>query len=144
MAQARELATSLTDNSTGITDCYIDDIPPICVEEGLNTERCTATVSLAIDSFSTPISQGGPIARGTILSLTKLLGEGTMQDAKVILGWKMDSHLLSISLSDDKYACWTKDTEAMITKQGCSFALFETTVGRLEHVGHIMPALRNL
>jgi hypothetical protein len=30
----------------------------------------------------------------------------------------------------------------MIKKWGCAFALFETTVGRLENIGHIIPAVR--
>jgi hypothetical protein len=54
----------------------------------------------------------------------------------------MDIHLLTVALSNDKYTCWTLDTEAMIKRRDCAFALFETTTGRLEHVGHIIPAVR--
>jgi hypothetical protein len=37
-----------------------------------------------------------------------------MQDVKLILGWKMDSHLLTIALGDEKYSCWTIDIYAML------------------------------
>jgi hypothetical protein len=83
---------------------------------GKTSRERIASRIVSIDVFARPVSQDEPIACDTILSLTKLLGEGTMQDAKVILGWKMDSHLLAIALSDDKYACWTKYIGTMIKK----------------------------
>jgi hypothetical protein len=103
MAKSRALAILLPDNSIGISDCYIDNFPPICVDEGSNVERCAAEVVLAIDVFVRPVSQDEPIVCDIILSLTKVFGEGTTQDVKLILGWKMDIHLLTIARSDDKY-----------------------------------------
>jgi hypothetical protein len=143
MAKARALATSLPDNSTGITDCYINDIPPIYVDEGSNVERCAEAIALAIYVFYRPVSQDEPIVCDIIMSLTKLFGKGTMQDVKLILGWKMDIHLLTIDLSDGKCTCWNLDINVMLKKRGFPFALFETTVGRLEHVDHIIPAVRH-
>jgi hypothetical protein len=117
MAKACALATSLPDNSINITDCYIDDIPSICVDQGPNTELCVEAVTLAMYMFLPgPYPRTSPLHVTPSCHLPSCLAKEPCRILKVILGWKMDSHLLTIALSDEKYAYWTTDIEAMNKK----------------------------
>ena len=45
--QAKEMALTLPIKDVGLVDVYIDDMPPICVNIGMNAERCVAAIPLA-------------------------------------------------------------------------------------------------
>jgi hypothetical protein len=66
-----------------------------------------------------------------------------MQDLMITLGWEMGSHLLIIALSDDKSVCWSIDISKMISNCKASLAKFDTTVGWLERIVHIIPSVHH-
>jgi hypothetical protein len=143
MTQAYPIAFPMLDNSSGITDCYIDDLRPICVDIEDNAERCAAVVALTIDVFDRPLGEHQPLPWDVLLPLTKFTGEGMMADLKTILGSLIDSHLLLISLMEETFTSWSQDLQKMIQDKKCLTKFLEMTVGRLEHDAHIIPDMRH-
>ena len=48
------MALTLPIKDVGLVDVYIDDMPPICVDIGMNAEQCAAAVPLALHIVGHP------------------------------------------------------------------------------------------
>jgi hypothetical protein len=81
--------------------------------------------------------------REDLLSLSKFLAEATPVETRMILGWKIDSRRLLISLPPDKHISWCRDIQALLSVPLASHKLLETTIGRLNHAGFITPLARH-
>jgi hypothetical protein len=55
----------------------------------------------------------------------------------MILGWKIDSRRLLISLPADRHTSWCRDIQALLSAPLASHKLLETTIGHLNHAGFI-------
>ena len=78
--------------------------------------------------------------RADPLSLRKLEGDGTPSERKLVLGWLLDTREFKIYLPMDKAIGWIAEIKEILapdmkvkTKQ------IESTIGRLNHVGYILP-----
>ena len=74
-----------------------------------------------------------------------------MEEQKILLGWKLDTRSLAVSLPFDKFKAWGDGIMRMMEKGKTSFSELETLIGRLGHVSvviqhskHFMSRLRYL
>jgi hypothetical protein len=64
-------------------------------------------------------------------------------EVQIVLGWRIDTRRLEISLPDNKYQAWTGDVQQLIREGRCGLKELETLVGRLNHASYIMPNARH-
>ena len=143
-AKAREMIVQLpgSDND-GAVEPYIDDIITAMLDTPLNRQRIAAATLLAIHSISRPVSDDEPLPRDDMASIKKLLAEGTPAEVACLLGWDADTRRLLLSLPHDKFLAWSKDMQRLLQHGKATRAELDTLVGRLNHVGYIIPAARH-
>ena len=121
-------------------DGYIDDAIVVTLDIDDTVKRGQNSVPLAAYSIFRPLSQNEPIARNDTVSKRKLEGEGTPSEIKVVLGWTIDTRLLRIYLPPDKACHWITELREMLNENHrVKSKEIESTIGRLNHVGYIMP-----
>ena len=74
-----------------------------------------------------------------MLSADKLEAELQPDVIKKILGWVIHSSKFRIYLPTDKFLDWTKDINALLSKGIVRTKDLESTIGQLNHAGHILP-----
>jgi len=79
-----------------------------------------------------------PLPRDNLLSETKANAEGGMSEAQIVLGWKINTCTLIISLPDKKFEDWLHDLEYLINVTSATTKKLEMMDGHLNHVGHII------
>ncbi|MGH7974512.1 MAG: hypothetical protein ACREBR_03205, partial [bacterium] len=141
--QAADANVNLPPNDKGLVDCYIDDLISICLDLEDKAARCSAAVVLALHTMGRPVQLYEPIPRDDLLSFKKLFGEGRMEEIKVILGWEINSRRLTIALPKEKFSSWRHDIQMLCTSRHSTFKELDTLVGRLNHVGYIIPQARH-
>jgi hypothetical protein len=141
-AQARPMSVDVPVNDHGKADNYIDDMTPVCVHINDNADSCAAAAVLVFDFLSRPLDTNVPITREVLLSMVKLMGEGRFQKTKTVLGWTLYTRQLLVSLSSDKFSLWSSDIRRHIIRGSLVATKLETLVGRLEHVGYLIPLMR--
>jgi hypothetical protein len=77
-----------------------------------------------------------------LLSLGKLAEEGQLSQCFTVLGWDINTRCLTIALPKKKFSRWDKELGEIIAHKKVSFALLETTVGRLNHAASACPVMR--
>ncbi len=82
------------------------------------------------------------ITREDCLLLSKLVEEGRLSETFAVLGWDINTRLLTIALPKKKFLRWTKDLENIICKKKVSFALLESLIGRQNHAVTTCPLMR--
>ena len=136
-AQAEELAFPLeADNCKA--NMYINDITTVTIEKEDCIKRANAAVLLAMDVIGRRKDDRDPIKRNNLVSLNKLVAEGTLEETKILLGWKLDTRSLMISLPDEKYIAWSRSIYEIIDKGRTNHDEIESLVGRLGHVSLII------
>ena len=87
-----------------------------------------------------PLSINEQVDRADPLSLRKLEGDGTPSERKIILGWLLDTREFKIFLPADKVLLWIKEIDEILQgKRRVKAKTIESTIGRVNHVGYIMP-----
>ena len=142
-APAMEMAVDIPFNDEGLAECYLDDIPPVCVDIGQNAERCAAALPLALHILGRPVTTSEPIPRDDLLSVKKTLGEGQMAEQRVVLGWLYNTRTLRIELTSEKRLRWDADISSHLSRKSIRTEDLDSTVGRLGHVGGMLPASRH-
>ena len=122
-------------------DGYIDDAFMSFLEEHL--ERGSAILPLVIELLGRPVHASEETVRDDLLSLKKFLAEATPAEIKMILGWAIDTRRLLISLPDDKCIAWSRAIQTMLDSGRATVSDLETTVGRLNHCGFVIPTSRH-
>jgi hypothetical protein len=56
----------------------------------------------------------GPITREDCLSLSKLEEEGTLAEKFIVLGWEINTRLLTLALPSKKFTIWQKDLSTVL------------------------------
>ena len=126
--------------STAFYDGYIDDLIAMAVDLDDNVHRSQQALPLSAHSVFRLLHINDDPNRKDTLSLRKLSSEGRPDETKTILGWNVDTRAFRISLSEDKYKRWMIDMASLLTKYAKHKAkTIESTIGRLNHVGHIIP-----
>jgi hypothetical protein len=138
-------------SDSGQTDCYIDDLTTTIVESDENCTRASAAALLAISIIGRPLNPKDPIKRLDLVSLSKLQAEAALEEQKILLGWKLDTRSLQISLPFEKFKAWSDGIKSILRAKSTSFKELETLIGRLGHVTviiqhakHFMSRLRSL
>ena len=133
LATALPLSIEMDEKDTGKSDVYIDDITTVTVDIGSNKERAEAAVLLAMHIIGRPFNQNDPIKRLDLVSLSKLIAEARLEETKILLGWKLNTRTLKISLPFDKFKAWSNSIEKIIKSQRSTFKELESLIGRLGH-----------
>jgi hypothetical protein len=107
-----------------------------------NRDRALQAILLAIHVMCRPLSPNEPIFRDHCLSLGKLAEEGVLSERLTILGWIINTRLLTITLPAKKYKNWSADMKEIIKTKKVSFKKLESTVGRLNHAAGACPIMR--
>jgi hypothetical protein len=66
-----------------------------------------------------------------------------MDECKTVLGWFINTRSLSISLPSDNNFKWSFQLNATISAKRVSTKNLDVLVGRLNHLGSIIPMLRH-
>ena len=144
LAQARPTSVQVPVQATGRTDAFIDDLIRVFLDTKQGREREPHAVPLAVHVTSRPhAGKEEPVPRRPILSVEKLIAEGTPAEVQVVLGWDLDTRRLLILLPHDKYVAWSSDLETIVESGRVTFGELETLLGRLNHAGYIIPLSRH-
>jgi hypothetical protein len=138
----KDLDVYLFPDPRGKVEIYIDDGITVIPDINDNRLRGTNAMALAIHTICRPISPDEPIKRDDCLSLSKLSEEGTLAESATVLGWRINTRSLTISIPPDKYNSWRMDIEKILTKKKASHEEIETLIGRLNHASNILPIAR--
>ena len=104
-----------------------------------NLEQCKAAALLVIHATARPNHPDEPIPREEMEARNKLSAEAGLEETKTILGWLIDFCRLTISLPSNKFITWTESINEILTHGTSTAKELETTIGRLGHLGAIMP-----
>jgi hypothetical protein len=132
--------------NVGRVDGFIDDLINVFLDSPDNCRRQPHVVPLAMHVTSRPHAgeEEEPIPRRALLSISKLLAEGSPDEIQIVLGWRIDTRRLTIALPDDKFQAWMTDIEAIGTQKGrCAYEALDELTGRLNHSSFVMPASRH-
>jgi hypothetical protein len=105
--------------------------------------RGSAVLPFVIHLLSRPVAANEAMARDDVLSLKKFLAEATPDEQKVILGWQIDTRVMTIALPEHKYIAWARSITDMLDSTVVYFPELETMIGRLNHAGFIIPNARH-
>ena len=139
--EADELAVELPDRDI-VTDNFIDDLFQACLDKNGNGERIKHAVPLVLHTFFRPSNTQDSGPRDPIINMTKHAAEGKLEEVKVILGWKIDTHLFRVFLTKEKAADWLGDINTAIDLGHCEKDKLETLIGRFNHTGVIIHISR--
>jgi hypothetical protein len=89
-----------------------------------------------------PADKNEKILREDCLSLGKLAEEGFLSETPTILGWVINTRLLTISLPGKKFKYWDQDLVKVIKTKKVSFKDLEKILGRLNHAAMACPLMR--
>jgi hypothetical protein len=142
-SQARDLMIEIPLNDLGFVDIYIDDSVGIAPDLKDNPQRVNRAIPLAIKMFARPLDPNDPIPRVEIISLKKLQAEGRLEETKTVLGWEINTRLLTIYLPKDKQKTWSQDINTILTQHRVNTKQLEQNVGRLNHTASILPLMRH-
>jgi hypothetical protein len=140
IAQARPMAVRDPTTITAWTDSFIDDLIWIFLDTPENQEQEPHAVPLAIHVTSRPhMGEDEPVKRRGLLSEPKLEAEGTPAEVQIVLGWILNTRLLLLLLPGDKFEAWSADIRKIVEMKRATYGELESTIGRLNHVGFIIP-----
>ena len=126
-----------------VVDGYIDDSITIVLEKHDNLKRGQNAIPLLVRGAFRPTSPNEVVERKDGLQLVKLQGEGTPAERKIVLGWLLDTRELKIFLPMDKGLCWLNDIGEIIAPEArVKSKQIEQLIGRLNHVGYVLPQAR--
>jgi len=123
-------------------DDFIDDGIVIVPDLLDNTNRALQAMLLAIHILFRPLDPNEKIKRDDCLSLGKLQEEGFLSETPTILGWQINTRLLTISLPEKKFSIWDKELLDIIRTKKISFKELEKLIGRLNHTATACPIMR--
>ena len=80
--------------------------------------------------------------RADSMSLRKILAEGTPSEIKIVLGWLLNTRKFRIGLPKEKAIDWIASIDIVLERGHTWEGELHTIVGRLNHVGYIIPQAR--
>ena len=146
--EALEADVELESNRTAGVESYIDDLATAVLASKTNTqqvERAKAAVLMALHlQFRPHAAQQEPIERPETASERKLRAEGGMAEQIIYLGWLINTRAFTIGLPNDKAIAWSNAIRTILkSKSRISHPEMETLIGRINHVGFIIPQARH-
>ncbi len=122
-------------------DVYIDDLISLGLALPHIIPRLMTAVLVAVFCIFRPVHHLESNVRSATISIRKLLGEGQPAETKIILGWLINSHALTICLPPAKHLAWTSKIQCLLAQGHTSKPDLETLIGRLNHVSYIIHPL---
>jgi hypothetical protein len=120
---------------------FIDDRITVTPDIGSNRHRAVQAMLLAIHALCCPLDPNEPIPWDDCLLFGKLdEGEG-LSECPTILGWVVNTRLLTIVLPGKKFNRWNQDLSMILKWNKVSLAAMESTVGRLNHATMAYPIM---
>ena len=141
LEQVRELSVYVPDRKMA-ADGYIDDCLSLSIDEDDLVQKSQEALPLIIHSIFRPKDPEEPIERDDNISEKKLKAEGQPSEIRIMLGWQIDSRRMRISLPSTKAIAWANDIDNILTKNKTNQKELESVIGRLNHVGYILPTGR--
>ena len=137
----------LPKSQKGGTEGYIDDgaIAVLDSPETYNmVKRAREALPMANHLIFRPLAgKLEPCTRPDAQSIRKLAAEGQLRELLIFLGWEINSRSLMIALPKEKVQAWTQSIEEALNKITIDWDTAKTLVGRLNHVGYIIPSARH-
>ena len=131
----------------GGVDGYIDDGAMAVLDTPSNhrmVQRARQALPMATHLVFRPhAGPNEPIQRPDAQSVRKLLAEGKLREVLTLLGWHINSRDFTIGLPIEKVKAWIQSINEVIDKMIISWDEAKTLVGRLNHVGFIIPCARH-
>ncbi|KAL7552606.1 hypothetical protein ACHAWF_015843 [Thalassiosira exigua] len=127
------------------TEGYIDDGTLVVLDTAKTkamVKRAWEALPMANHLVFRPLNNE-PIPRPDAQSIRKLLAEGHLREILIFLGWQIDSRRFEISLPRDKARAWTASLLDVLKSFSASWDTIKTLVGRLNHIGLIIPSVRH-
>jgi hypothetical protein len=106
-------------------------------------ERVDKATVLAIHTIAHPRHKDEPIPREWMESVSKLAAEGGHEEIKLVLGWILDFRRLMVSLPKNKAVAWGSEILTLLQKGETTSAELESNIGRMVHVGMILPKIHH-
>ena len=122
-----------------VVDGYIDDLITCVVFTDKWLERAQNAAPLAIHCAFRPTDPSDSLPRADPISERKLKGEGTPDEKKTVLGWDIDTRKFRVYLPRKKAEEWKREISEIRKLETVATKRLETTIGRLNHAGHIIP-----
>ena len=139
--QSLPLVVDVPLSNVGKADVYLDDIIPVILDENDNFAGGRLAPALAIHLVSRELNCNEPLPRHPMMSLTKLKAEGALEETKIVLGWKLDTQRLQISLPDHKALAWCASINKLLSEKKSTFKELESLVGRLTHISMVIKSI---
>lgn len=106
-------------------------------------KRLALAAAVAIHVIFRPVHASEKSIRNTVVSLRKLSDDGALTEMKVILGWLLNTRAFLLSLPPEKFTAWAGEIHRLLANGYTTKKELHTLVGRLNHVGHIIPFSRH-
>ena len=142
-AQTRPLSVEIPETAISKSDVFLDDNINVGLDTPENRPKLKAAVPLAVDVMSRKVAPMEPIPRSALLNKDKMSAEGALEETKIVLGWKLDTRRLMISLPDHKYEAWTGQIREILQTKRVTAKTLETVLGRLTNAASILPMARH-
>ena len=139
--QARPLMVETPDHDL-MCDGFIDDGIMFGVESKENNTKLIHAGPLVVEAIFRVAGEVFDYGRDPALSAVKLAAELQPDTSKLVLGWLIDTIRFRIYLPVEKCLDWSRDIRALVTKGIVRTKELESTIGRLNHAGHILPLAR--
>ena len=150
-AEARELLVDFPVAPGGKCDVFIDDLITCAVHLARNVPRIVAAPCTIIHALAKQYSDKVNLPRDDLIELGKCIAEGAPSEAKICLGWLLNTRTLKLSLPRHKFLAWIKELQSFIDNKSCSLKSLESMIGKLENVisvfkiaGHFMNNIYTL
>ena len=137
---AKELSITLPNEDWGKCDVYIDDIISVAVDIGDNVDRLRTAPCSVIHAIADNC-QDSILPRDNMIADDKNLAEGAPEEAKICLGWLINTRSLKISLPSHKFKAWVSQIELALQSKSIGKKNLESILGRIENVAQIIPML---
>ena len=137
----RPLMVEIPDHDL-MCDGYLDDGIMFGVESEVNVKKLTHAGPLVVEAIFRVAGEEFDCNRDPALSASKLAAELRPEVTKLVLGWLLDTDQFRIFLPIEKFLDWSQDIENIIKKEMIKTKDLESTIGRLNHAGHILPLAR--
>jgi hypothetical protein len=143
-AQGREMAIFVPPLEAGKVDVFIDDLIDTFPGSVRNLAQKPHAVPLAMHVTSRPhAGKSEALLRRAMLSMLKLVAEGSPSEQQIVLGWLLDTRRLLISLPSDKYEAWLRTINRLIKDTGCLKEELDALEGQLNHAAYVIPLARH-
>ena len=140
--QAKPADVKVHVSCEGRAGVFIDDIVTVGYLSAQWKRLCGAAL-LAIHIFGRPVDSAEPVPRDDLLSLNKLLSEGSPSEVQTVLGWNINTRTFCISLPSDKFSEWTAQINTILDLNFVLPKDLESLIGRLNHAAFVIPLSRH-